>query len=498
MAAHRYWRVKITATQDATECMIRELKMLSAWASPTLLSTGGTPYASSEYSAAYSADKSFDDDTETGWVAGSGSSMPQSLGYDLGSGNDAEVNVILIQSHENDWSDRAPKDFTVQYSDNDSDWYDWWSESDVTWDKDSSIQIFGKNAPPVTDDGWFWRLNVSDPGSDPNYIEFTELEFRATTGGADQCTGGIPYVSSHYPNEDYNAESLFDDNTATKWLGQLDYLPISLSYCFLQPTTVTEIALSSLAAARGAEAFTIERSWNGIDWIPVKYHGNITWGASEQKTFLTTPDISAVRNNQTVIEILSQQPKVRNNQTVIEILSQQPKVRNNQTVIEILSQQPKVRNNQTVIEILRKVDFNSALDIDAEIPVADISTTGEVVSDSIVKVTTKSLKLKGKNTNNAKAGIEFPITGPATVTFQWKVDSELNLDKLKVYVDEDPKHSYSGADQPWQQKTVTIGAGEQILKFEYEKNGSTNVGEDAGWIDALVISSGGASRMFLA
>lgn len=53
------------------------------------------------------------------------------------------------------------------------------------------------------------------PGSQDFGITLSGLQFRATPGGADQCTGGTAIAS--YSNASYPPANLFDGNTATIW-----------------------------------------------------------------------------------------------------------------------------------------------------------------------------------------------------------------------------------------------------------------------------------------
>jgi hypothetical protein len=78
--------------------------------------------------------------------------------------------------------------------------------------------------------------------------------------------------------------------------------------------------------------------------------------------------------------------------------------------------------------------------------------------------------------------VETTVTGPGTLSFEWKVSSELDSDFLTFSID--------GVDQPgrisgeagWQSLTFTIPAGTHRLRWNYTKNHANAAGFDAGWL----------------
>jgi hypothetical protein len=78
--------------------------------------------------------------------------------------------------------------------------------------------------------------------------------------------------------------------------------------------------------------------------------------------------------------------------------------------------------------------------------------------------------------------IETTVEGPGTITFQWKVSSELGGDFLTFSID--------GVDQPgrisgevdWQSPTFNIPSGTHLLRWTYAKNRDQAFGLDAGWL----------------
>jgi len=78
--------------------------------------------------------------------------------------------------------------------------------------------------------------------------------------------------------------------------------------------------------------------------------------------------------------------------------------------------------------------------------------------------------------------IETTVSGPGTISFEWRVSSELNADFLAF--------SIAGVDQPgrisgevdWQPLTFSIPAGTHLLRWTYAKDSDQSAGSDAGWL----------------
>ncbi len=74
------------------------------------------------------------------------------------------------------------------------------------------------------------------------------------------------------------------------------------------------------------------------------------------------------------------------------------------------------------------------------------------------------------------------------VSFRVRVSSEPNFDALRFYVDGELQTSWSGtAVAGWQMSpTYVLDPGHHVLRWEYAKDASLAVGQDAAYIDALV------------
>ena len=92
----------------------------------------------------------------------------------------------------------------------------------------------------------------------------------------------------------------------------------------------------------------------------------------------------------------------------------------------------------------------------------------------------------GRVANDQASSFSVTVTGPATVAFWWKVESEQNFDFLDVSLDGVLVNRISGAVD-WVEQTVAVPAGEHVVRWAYTKDGSVSSGRDAGWIDQLVL-----------
>jgi subtilisin family serine protease len=77
-----------------------------------------------------------------------------------------------------------------------------------------------------------------------------------------------------------------------------------------------------------------------------------------------------------------------------------------------------------------------------------------------------------------------------TMSFRYRTDSEITYDALKFYVDNQLQGTWSGS-VPWTQFSLELPAGPHTLKWEYRKDSSVSIGEDAVWIDQVALPGTG-------
>jgi subtilisin family serine protease len=85
------------------------------------------------------------------------------------------------------------------------------------------------------------------------------------------------------------------------------------------------------------------------------------------------------------------------------------------------------------------------------------------------------------------SGMEFTVNGPASLSFQWKVSSEKNYDYLVLAIDGWVR-AYITGEVDWTQVTEYVGPGAHNVDIYYLKDQEVVKGQDAGWVDQIVIT----------
>jgi hypothetical protein len=144
----------------------------------------------------------------------------------------------------------------------------------------------------------YWRILIDDNDNpDVAGIEITEIQFRATAGGADQATGGVA-SASNVNGAGFEAPKAFDDNDTTYW--RSTYTPGYISYHFAAPVEVQEIAITASPNPLNApKNIFFQYSDDGSVWLNAWTVENQTaWMAGEQRVFFDP----AVGNSNIVAE----------------------------------------------------------------------------------------------------------------------------------------------------------------------------------------------------
>jgi hypothetical protein len=89
--------------------------------------------------------------------------------------------------------------------------------------------------------------------------------------------------------------------------------------------------------------------------------------------------------------------------------------------------------------------------------------------------------------SNTASAMRLWVAGPVTVSFWWKVSSETNHDFLSFSAGSVLLTNISG-ETGWRQCTLTTPPGNQLLQWTYSKDASGTAGQDAGWVDQVVIT----------
>jgi hypothetical protein len=84
--------------------------------------------------------------------------------------------------------------------------------------------------------------------------------------------------------------------------------------------------------------------------------------------------------------------------------------------------------------------------------------------------------------DSESTSMTLEVEGPLDFTFDWKVSSESNYDKLKWYLDGSQISEISGTGNGWQTVGFSIPEGSHTIRWEYSKDGSVSNGDDCGWV----------------
>jgi len=85
--------------------------------------------------------------------------------------------------------------------------------------------------------------------------------------------------------------------------------------------------------------------------------------------------------------------------------------------------------------------------------------------------------------NSQTTYIETNISGPGTLTYYWKVSSEISYDYLRFYIDEVEQSGSISGTVDWTLRNHAITSGSHTLKWAYTKDSGFSSGSDCGWVD---------------
>ena len=282
--AARYWRINCTEANASPT----QVGCLWSWwdTDGNLLDQTGLTYASDDEDAGNSIEKLKTDRTTLQQFSGS---LPSYVSVDFGT--PVSIGALMLQADDT-WSSRQVKAFDIEYSYNNSDWFNAESFSgQIDWS------------------GWEQRLFKVDSEFAPNGasgfkgwgIELTE------SNDVTYCQGGCEWYwkdsesvtlndsgeTAHDQIPDANgALNLSDADTGTVHQVSESALPADIGCIWTSaqiPVSVT-LKASPTYNARQVKAFNIIKSLEGIWWFDtgVTYSGETAWGASEERVFSLT------------------------------------------------------------------------------------------------------------------------------------------------------------------------------------------------------------------
>ncbi|MBM3879389.1 MAG: hypothetical protein FJ387_06670 [Verrucomicrobia bacterium] len=101
--------------------------------------------------------------------------------------------------------------------------------------------------------------------------------------------------------------------------------------------------------------------------------------------------------------------------------------------------------------------------------------------------------------DNAQAVLQTTVTGPAVLTFWWKVSSlgtnefiTRSGDFLEFHANGEAKERICN-EVDWEQKSYTLPEGDVVIQWLYTKNIFFTAGSDAAWVDQVQLITGGST-----
>ncbi|HMJ88656.1 MAG TPA: immunoglobulin domain-containing protein, partial [Candidatus Acidoferrum sp.] len=82
------------------------------------------------------------------------------------------------------------------------------------------------------------------------------------------------------------------------------------------------------------------------------------------------------------------------------------------------------------------------------------------------------------------ATLQTTVRGPGTLSVWWKVSCDTNAARLRLYVNGSERARISG-EVDWEERTVSLGSGDQLLQWKYYKSSDVTKGSDRGWLDRV-------------
>jgi hypothetical protein len=86
---------------------------------------------------------------------------------------------------------------------------------------------------------------------------------------------------------------------------------------------------------------------------------------------------------------------------------------------------------------------------------------------------------------SSELSVAADVAAAGTITFYYKVSSEVNYDYLRFYIDSNLQNQWSG-EIGWTQASFGVSAGSHTFKWGYYKDQGYSSGSDCGWIDYIV------------
>jgi hypothetical protein len=91
----------------------------------------------------------------------------------------------------------------------------------------------------------------------------------------------------------------------------------------------------------------------------------------------------------------------------------------------------------------------------------------------------------GTITHSQESWLQTTVLGPGTLTYWWKVSSEIGYDFLEFHLDGVLQTGRISGEVDWQRRTNSIPAGSRTVRWRYVKDNNTSSGQDCAWLDEV-------------
>jgi hypothetical protein len=260
MTAHRYWRLFITTSISNFDSQAAEIELRET-ASGSDVTGSGTASANST-EGGWPASNAFDNNNSTAWNSAGFAGVPVWIAYDFGSGNDKDIVEFTLRVRS-DYAGNAPKDFSLQYSDDGVTWYSKISPASQTGWSTGEVRTFTYAAP--SNSHRYWRIFMTEANAAATSFQICKMELRGSAGGSDITGSGTATASS--TRFDSSPDNPFDSDGTTYW----DSNTAGghwLKYDFGSAQTVAEVAIifSTNYTGSSPPGFQIQSSDDDTTW----------------------------------------------------------------------------------------------------------------------------------------------------------------------------------------------------------------------------------------
>ena len=91
----------------------------------------------------------------------------------------------------------------------------------------------------------------------------------------------------------------------------------------------------------------------------------------------------------------------------------------------------------------------------------------------------------GPTPDNGESYMDAHFTGPGTLTFWWRTDSQDGFDRLSFEDFDSAEYRVIDGDSGWIKETIVLDAGPHHVRWNYTKSPSGAEGQDCGWVDEI-------------